>query len=46
MLGREGAVYEGLVTEADWRAGRFDPVPDEHEFIPLPGEEPPPVRYP
>ena len=25
LLGREGAVYEGLVTEADWRAGE-DPT--------------------
>ncbi|MBT5415199.1 MAG: pirin family protein [Rhodospirillaceae bacterium] len=23
-------------AKADWRAGRFDPVPDETEFIPLP----------
>ncbi|NYZ11680.1 pirin family protein [Azospirillum sp. RWY-5-1] len=33
-------------AKADWRAGRFGAVPDEHEFIPLPGEEPTPVRYP
>lgn len=33
-------------AKADWRAGRFGAVPDEHEFIPLPGEEPAPVRYP
>ena len=32
-------------AKADWRAQRFAPVPDEHEFIPLP-EEPKPVRYP
>lgn len=30
----------------DWRAQRFDPVPDEHEFIPLPAEPVPPVPYP
>lgn len=30
----------------DWRAGRFAPVPDESEFIPLPHGNPPPVRYP
>lgn len=30
----------------DWRSGRFDPVPDETEFIPLPEGTPPPVRYP
>ena len=24
------------VAKADWRAGRFDPVPEETEFIPLP----------
>jgi redox-sensitive bicupin YhaK (pirin superfamily) len=23
-------------AKADWKAGRFDPVPQEHEFIPLP----------
>jgi redox-sensitive bicupin YhaK (pirin superfamily) len=32
-------------AKADWRAGRFARVPDEHEFIPLP-DDPPPVRYP
>ncbi|WP_419816338.1 pirin family protein [Glacieibacterium sp.] len=32
-------------AKQDWRAGRFDKVPDEHEFIPLP-EDPPAVRYP
>ena len=31
----------------DWRAGRFDPVPGETEFIPLPDRPlPPPVDYP
>ena len=30
----------------DWRAGRFAPVPDETEFIPLPGSGPAVVRYP
>jgi hypothetical protein len=34
-------------AKADWRAGRFDSVPGEHEFIPLPEPEPAtPVRYP
>jgi len=33
-------------AKADWREGRFPPVPGETEFIPLPGESPPPVRYP
>lgn len=35
-------------AKADWKAGRFDPVPGETEFIPLPEEAPPPtpVRYP
>ena len=34
-------------AKADWKAGRFAPVPDETEFIPLPEQEPPPpVRYP
>jgi redox-sensitive bicupin YhaK (pirin superfamily) len=23
-------------AKADWKSGRFAPVPDEHEFIPLP----------
>jgi redox-sensitive bicupin YhaK (pirin superfamily) len=32
-------------AKADWRAQKFAPVPDEHEFIPLP-DEPKPVRYP
>jgi redox-sensitive bicupin YhaK (pirin superfamily) len=30
----------------DWREGRFAPVPDESEFIPLPAEPQPTVRYP
>ena len=33
-------------AKADWRAGRFAPVPGETEFIPLPDNHPPPVRYP
>jgi redox-sensitive bicupin YhaK (pirin superfamily) len=33
-------------AKADWRAGRFGPVPGDNEFIPLPGDPPPPVRYP
>ncbi len=34
-------------AKADWMAGRFPPVPDETEFIPLPEQDPPPpVRYP
>ncbi len=32
-------------AKADWRAQRFDRVPDEADFIPLP-EDPKPVRYP
>ncbi|MEP7057712.1 MAG: pirin family protein [Caldimonas sp.] len=32
-------------AKADWRAGRFAPVPGETEFIPLP-EPAPPVTYP
>jgi redox-sensitive bicupin YhaK (pirin superfamily) len=32
-------------AKRDWRAGAFDGVPGEHEFIPLP-DDPPPVRYP
>ena len=32
-------------AKRDWREQRFAPVPDEHDFIPLP-EEPKPVRYP
>ena len=30
----------------DWRLGRFAPVPEETEFIPLPGSTPAIVRYP
>lgn len=33
-------------AKADWRAGAFARVPGETEFIPLPGEPPPDVRYP
>ena len=33
-------------AKADWRNKRFQPVPDETEFIPLPDEPAPPVRYP
>jgi hypothetical protein len=34
-------------AKADWKAGRFAPVPQETEFIPLPEEPAPaPVRYP
>lgn len=33
-------------AKIDWKTGRFDPVPGETEFIPLPGEKPPPVMYP
>jgi redox-sensitive bicupin YhaK (pirin superfamily) len=33
-------------AKADWKAGRFGPVPGETEFIPLPEEPPPNVRYP
>jgi redox-sensitive bicupin YhaK (pirin superfamily) len=32
-------------AKEDWRAGRFERVPGETEFIPLP-EQPAPVRYP
>lgn len=32
-------------AKRDWRADRFDHVPDEVDFIPLPAE-PEPVRYP
>ena len=32
-------------AKEDWRAGRFPPVPGEHDFIPLP-DDPPPVTYP
>ena len=30
----------------DWKAGRFAPVPDETEFIPLPDGAPSIVNYP
>ena len=33
-------------AKQDWRAGHFDPVPGETEFIPLPDHKPAPVRYP
>jgi len=33
-------------AKADWKAGRFAPVPGDPEFIPLPEDPPPPVRYP
>lgn len=33
-------------AKQDWKAGRFGPVPGENEFIPLPDEPPPKVRYP
>jgi hypothetical protein len=33
-------------AKEDWRAQRFAPVPQETEFIPFPGDPPPPVRYP
>jgi hypothetical protein len=34
-------------AKADWKEGRFAPVPAETEFIPLPEQPPPPpVRYP
>jgi redox-sensitive bicupin YhaK (pirin superfamily) len=33
-------------AKADWRERRFAAVPGEHEFIPLPADPPPPVRYP
>lgn len=33
-------------AKADWKEGRFDAVPEEHEFIPLPDDPVPPVRYP
>lgn len=33
-------------AKADWRAQRFPPVPGESEFIPLPDDPPPNVRYP
>jgi redox-sensitive bicupin YhaK (pirin superfamily) len=33
-------------AKADWRAQKFPPVPGESEFIPLPEDPPPKVRYP
>jgi redox-sensitive bicupin YhaK (pirin superfamily) len=33
-------------AKEDWQQGRFEAVPDEHEFIPLPPDPVPPVRYP
>jgi redox-sensitive bicupin YhaK (pirin superfamily) len=33
-------------AKADWKAGRFAPVPGETEFIPLPEEKPTDVHYP
>src|SRR5215213_1296225 len=33
-------------AKEDWRMGRFAPVPEETEFIPLPGSGPAVVRYP
>jgi len=33
-------------AKADWREGRFAPVPGETEFIPLPDDPPPRVRKP
>jgi redox-sensitive bicupin YhaK (pirin superfamily) len=33
-------------AKADWKAGRFAPVPDETEFVPLPETGPAVVRYP
>jgi len=33
-------------AKQDWKAGRFAPVPEETEFIPLPGSGPAVVRYP
>ena len=33
-------------AKADWKAARFDTVPGDSEFIPLPEPEPQPVRYP
>jgi redox-sensitive bicupin YhaK (pirin superfamily) len=33
-------------AKTDWQAGRFASVPGETEFIPLPGPNPPPVKYP
>lgn len=33
-------------AKEDWKAGRFAPVPEETELIPLPGSGPAVVRYP
>ncbi|HKO95681.1 MAG TPA: pirin family protein [Pyrinomonadaceae bacterium] len=33
-------------AKEDWKTGRFAPVPEETEFIPLPGAGPAAVRYP
>jgi redox-sensitive bicupin YhaK (pirin superfamily) len=33
-------------AKTDWKEGRFAPVPEETEFIPLPGSGPAVVRYP
>ena len=33
-------------AKAEWKAARFDSVPGDSEFIPLPEPDPPPVRYP
>jgi redox-sensitive bicupin YhaK (pirin superfamily) len=33
-------------AKADWKAARFEAVPGDTEFIPLPEPEPAPVRYP
>jgi redox-sensitive bicupin YhaK (pirin superfamily) len=33
-------------AKVDWKAGRFAPVPDETEFVPLPETGPAVVRYP
>lgn len=33
-------------AKEDWREGRFAPVPEETEFIPLPESGPAIVRYP
>jgi hypothetical protein len=33
-------------AKADWQSGRFDPVPGETDFIPLPEPNPAPVNYP
>ena len=33
-------------AKADWKAGRFPPVPGETEFIPLPEKSPSTVSHP